>query len=65
MNISDIRHLTNGELQGLLHENRVYLKNLRYQHTITPVENPARIRGLKRDIARILTIMTERSNSIR
>ena len=38
------------------------LFNLRFQHTINQLENPMRINAVKKDIARIKTIMTELDN---
>jgi large subunit ribosomal protein L29 len=60
---SELRGLTVDELR--LEENnlRKELFNLRFQKTTGEIENPLRIRHVRKDIARILTIITEKSKS--
>ena len=57
---SELRHLTDIELDEKLNERRKELFNLRFQSATGALENSARLRGAKREIARILTVMTER-----
>jgi len=44
---------------------RKELFNLRFQQATGEIENPLRIRAVKKDIAKVLTIMTEKSNQSR
>jgi large subunit ribosomal protein L29 len=44
-----------------LHERRQELFNLRFQAATGALENPARVRLAKREIARILTVRNERA----
>lgn len=46
------------ELNDKLVELKAELFNLRFQHAINQLENPARIRLVKRDIARVKTAMS-------
>jgi len=55
MKASDIREMTNEELNKSLHDSRRELFNLRHQMQTGQLENSDRIRQLKRDIARMLT----------
>jgi large subunit ribosomal protein L29 len=55
-----LRDLTDLELQEHLHETRQELFNLRFQSATGALENSARLRLAKREIARILTIRYER-----
>ncbi|MBI3896730.1 MAG: 50S ribosomal protein L29 [Gammaproteobacteria bacterium] len=61
MKAKDIRALDqakqNEELQGLLREQF----NLRMQHATGQLANNANLRKVRRDIARLRTIMTEKS----
>jgi large subunit ribosomal protein L29 len=57
----DLRHLSDEELEEKLHERRQELFNLRFQSATGALENSARLRLAKREIARILTVRNERS----
>ena len=59
MNIKDIRTKTTEELNAVLSEKKEALLNLRFQHAINQLDNPMRIKAVKKDIARILTVMGE------
>jgi large subunit ribosomal protein L29 len=56
----DLRDLTDEELERALADTRHELFNLRFQSATGALENSARIRNTKRDIARILTVRNER-----
>jgi large subunit ribosomal protein L29 len=57
----DLRALSDEELARRLAESRRELFNLRFQSATGALENPARLKLTKREIARILTIRHERS----
>jgi len=57
---SDIRSMTNEEIATKVSEFRKELFNLRFQAATGEIQNPLRIRALKRDIARANTIVTEK-----
>jgi large subunit ribosomal protein L29 len=57
---SDLRELSDDELQHRLSERRQELFNLRFQSVTGALENSARLKLTKREIARILTVQTER-----
>jgi large subunit ribosomal protein L29 len=59
----DLRALSDEELARKLAENRRELFNLRFQSATGALENPARLKLTKREIARILTIRHERERS--
>jgi large subunit ribosomal protein L29 len=59
-----LRDLTNDELEHKLAETRQELFNLRFQSATGALENPARLRLAKREIARLLTIRHEREASL-
>jgi large subunit ribosomal protein L29 len=58
--LAELRSLTIEELSEEEAKLRRELFNLRFQKTTGEIENPLRIREVKRDIARILTIKTEK-----
>ncbi len=57
---SELRSLTDEELAERLAERRQELFNLRFQSVTGALENSARLRLAKREIARILTVVNER-----
>ena len=56
----DLRDMSDEELESALHDRRQELFNLRFQSATGALENSARLRLAKREIARILTIRNER-----
>jgi large subunit ribosomal protein L29 len=56
----ELRDLSDDELEQKLHERRQELFNLRFQSATGALENSARLRLAKREIARILTVRNER-----
>ena len=60
MKAEELRRLSIVELQEKLRELREELFNLRFQKSIHQLENPMRIRQVKRDIARVLTVIREK-----
>ena len=57
---SELRELTDDELVHRLSERRQELFNLRFQAVTGAIENSARLKLTKREIARILTVVNER-----
>ena len=65
MKARELRELSIPELKEKLRELREELFNLRFQKSIHQLENPMRIRQVKRDIARVLTVIREKELNIR
>lgn len=59
MKINDIREMTPDELESELLKQKNELFNLRFQHVTGQLENPVKIREVRKDIARILTVIRE------
>jgi large subunit ribosomal protein L29 len=57
---SELRELSDEDLEHRLAERRQELFNLRFQSVTGALENSARLRLTKREIARILTVVHER-----
>jgi large subunit ribosomal protein L29 len=57
----ELRELTDADLEKRLAERREELFNLRFQDATGALDNTARLRQTKREIARILTLQTERA----
>ena len=59
MKASEIRNLSAEELESKLKDLKAELFNLRFQLTINQLDNPMRIKAVKKDIARVQTIIRE------
>lgn len=60
MKANELRDLTVEELEVKQNELKAELFNLRFQHATNQLDNPMRIVSVKRDIARVKTILRER-----
>ena len=63
MKASEVRDMTTIELDTKLADLKKELFALRFQHAINQLDNPTRLKAVKKDIARVKTIMLERSQS--
>ena len=60
MNASEIRELSKEEIEKKIKDLKEELFNLRFQHAINQLDNPIRLKYVKKDIARSMTILRER-----
>ncbi len=60
MNVKEIREKTAAELSETLDSLKKELFRLRFQDAINQLENPMRISAVKKDIARVKTVIRER-----
>jgi large subunit ribosomal protein L29 len=63
MKISDIRPKTADELETQLADLEKEQFNLRFQRSSGQLENTSRVRQVRRDIARIQTVLAERTRT--
>ncbi len=61
MKASEIRELSVDELEKKLADLKKELFNLRFQHAINQLDNPHKIDGVKKDIARVMTVLHEKN----
>ena len=59
MKANDVRKMSSAELEKKLADLKKDLFNLRLQHATNQLENPIRIAEVKKDIARVKTILRE------
>ena len=65
MRAEELRDFTDVELVQKFREFKEELFNLRFQHATAQLDNPMRIKEVRRDIARIKTIIRERELGIK
>lgn len=63
MNVKEIRDMSNEELVKEVASLSEELYNLRFQQATGSLENPARMKDIRKTIARIKTVQTERANA--
>ena len=61
MKASELRNMTAEELNAKLKELKSELFNLRFQHAINQLDNPHKIADVKKDIARVMTVLCEKN----
>ena len=61
MKAKELRDMTGDELNAQLKELKNELFNLRFQHAINQLDNPHKIVDVKKDIARVMTILQEKN----
>jgi large subunit ribosomal protein L29 len=64
MKAGDVRSLSPEERQQKLVEMKQELFNLRFQHATGQLENPQRLKQVKRDVARVQTVIREEELSV-
>ena len=57
----ELRKMSAEELNAKLKELKEELFNLRFQHAINQLDNPQKMVDVKRDIARVMTILSEKN----
>ena len=61
MKATELREMTDVELNKQLKVLKAELFNLRFQHAINQLDNPIRIEAVKKDIARVMTVLAEKN----
>ncbi|MFC0266314.1 50S ribosomal protein L29 [Alloscardovia macacae] len=62
--IKTLNEKTNAEIEDFLKKSKEELFNLRFQNATGQLENASRIKAVKRDIARMYTVLRERELGI-
>jgi large subunit ribosomal protein L29 len=62
--IKSVHGLNESDLVSRIKEDELRLKKLQFAHSISPLENPVSIRGLRRDIARLKTELKKKQTGL-
>ena len=63
MKARQLRELSDEEIEVRIRDTRKELFNLRFQHATGQLDNPRRLALARREIARLLTVRTEREHA--
>ena len=61
MKATELKELTSEQLETKLADLKRELFNLRFQHAINQLDNPHKITDVKRDIARVMTVLRQKN----
>ena len=61
MKAAELRKMSAEALEAKLKELKAELFNLRFQHAINQLDNPHKMTEVKRDIARVMTVLNEKN----
>lgn len=62
--LKSISDLSVTDLKARIQEDKLRLKKLEFAHAISPLENPMSIRALRREIARLTTVLKKKEMGI-
>ncbi|MBI9061562.1 MAG: 50S ribosomal protein L29 [Marinilabiliaceae bacterium] len=63
MKVAEIKELSIGEIVERIDAERAQLQQLELNHTTSPLENPLKIRHARRNIARLMTILSQKQQT--
>ena len=62
--LKSINGLNETDLKARIQEDELRLKKLMFAHSISPLENPMNIRGLRREISRLKTLLKQKVQGV-
>ena len=62
MKVAELRQLTIEELQKKIDLTKDDLADIKFKHSLNQLENPIMIRNLRKEIAKMETVVTEKKN---
>ena len=61
MKATELRNKEISELEAMLKDLKTELFNLRFQHAVNQLENPHKMVEVKKDIARVMTVLQQKN----
>jgi large subunit ribosomal protein L29 len=61
MKTNEIREFSTADLMEKIETEKANLLKMKLNHTVSPIENPGKIKESRRDIARMLTILRQKN----
>lgn len=65
MKIAEIRELQTSELKERVAAEKANYVSMRMNHAVSPLDNPAKLKELRKTIARMLTVLRQRELNIK
>ena len=61
--LKSVKDMNEADLKAKIQEDELRLKKLYFAHTVSPLENPMSIRSVRKDVARLKTILKNRQHN--
>ncbi len=58
--VNSLKDMNETDLKARIQEDELRLKKLEFAHAISPLENPMSIRALRKDVARLKTVLAQK-----
>ena len=58
--VNGLKDMNANDLKARIQEDELRLKKLEFAHAISPLENPMSIRSLRKDVARLKTVLAQK-----
>jgi len=65
MKTAEIKEMTIKELKERIDADKTSLVRLKMNHTVSPLDNPNKIKHTRRDVARMVTVLKQRENEVK
>lgn len=62
--VKSLKDLNEVDLKARIQEDELRLKKLEFAHAISPLENPMSIRSLRKDVARLKTVLSQKKAGV-
>jgi large subunit ribosomal protein L29 len=62
--VNSLKDLNVNDLKARIQEDELRLKKLEFAHAISPLENPMSIRALRKDVARLKTVLAQKTSVV-
>lgn len=53
--VNSLKEMSEADLKSKIEEDELRIKKLKFAHSVSPLENPMSIRGVRKDLARLKT----------
>ena len=63
--VNSLKDLNENDLKARIQEDEQRLKKLEFAHAISPLENPMSIRALRKDVARLKTVLAQKKTAVK
>ena len=61
--VKSIKEMSKENLESRIEEDKLRLKKLEFAHALSPLENPMTIRNLRRELARLKTMLKQKQQN--
>ncbi|AXY75137.1 50S ribosomal protein L29 [Paraflavitalea soli] len=62
--VKSLKDLSAADLKARIQEDELRLKKLEFAHAISPLENPMSIRAVRKDLARLKTVLKQKQQAV-